>query len=336
MNISFFVIAASVLLIIAAVLLIILAQDEGSGIGKPCTVTNECSSGFICDNGKCKIPIGGACTDNPSSCVTGSSCVNGVCISDIIPIPPVPPKPCKKSPCSSPKKKSPDTSSSSSTPAKCNPNNNQQITNIIQGYGKGTLYYSATSKSKSPTKLVTDTILGSAYYGERIYYITKSNSTVIQVYNLITKTSEPTISQNLSNITGLESTSDGVLYCLVNGVVYYGTLPEPLLGASITWSILNSAPAYEIATAPDRSTLHVITNPNEANIIYTENPNIIMRLYTNTVDVITNGNVESLTRPNGKYPLYKNGKLRWTDYFQRYFIDIINNYPQDIFLYISP
>jgi hypothetical protein len=349
MNIGFFVIAASILLIVCAVLLFILTQDEGSGLGKACTITSECASGFICDNGSCKIPIGGSCIETPNACVTGSSCVNGVCISNIIPPKPIPSKCNKKnkqsSPCSpkkqsspcSPKKQSsscsPKNQSSNSSP-NCNPAD-KNISNIIQGTGSGTLYYNNTLKSKSPTKLSKGVILGSAYYNERVYFLTSSSS-AIQVYNLVTKTFEPTIAQNLTNITGLESTSDGMLYARVGNTIYYGVIPQPLLGTSITWTQMNSPAVYEITTAPNRSILHMITNHNQANTIYTDDVNVIMYLYSTTVDIITNGTLETLSRPNGKYPLYKNGKIKWTDYYNRYFLDIVNNTSQEIFLYIAP
>jgi hypothetical protein len=335
MNISFFVIAASILLIVAAVLLIILAQEDGSGLGKPCTETSGCSSGFICDNGKCKIPVGGSCIDNPTSCVTGTTCVNGVCVPNIIPPIPIPkPDKCQnQKPCSpSPKKCKKPCSPTSPSSSNNDPTN---LDTTIQGYGTGTLYYTNNLKSTSHIKLNKNTILGSAYYNERIYFITKSEPTIIKVYNITTKSYEPTISQNLTNITGLESTSDGILYCLVGNTVYFSSIPQALLGTSITWEQINNTVAYQISTPPDRSILHIITDSTQINTVYTDNPNIIMIVYPTTVQVITSGNSETLPRPNGKYPLYINGKIKWTDFFQRYFIDNFNSTYQSIFLYIA-
>ena len=119
-------------------------------------------------------------------------------------------------------------------------------------------------------------------------------------------------------------------------MVYYSIIPQALLGTSITWKKMSSPAVYEIATAPNRSLLHIVTTPELNTTIYTDNTNVTMNLYATTVDINTNGSIETLQRPNGKYPLYINGKIKWTTNYQRYFVDILNNYQQDIFLYISP
>lgn len=49
-----------------------------------CKCNNDCLPGHICDNGKCKIPIGGYCS-NLSDCVgNATACYDGICTNSIL------------------------------------------------------------------------------------------------------------------------------------------------------------------------------------------------------------------------------------------------------------
>jgi hypothetical protein len=52
------------------------------GADSSCKTNTDCP-GLICgSDGKCVISIGGNCVANPNSCITGSSCIDGLCTNN--------------------------------------------------------------------------------------------------------------------------------------------------------------------------------------------------------------------------------------------------------------
>ena len=80
-GIFWFVIFIFVLLIVIGVSVFwFFGNSKSSVLHDGCTQTCDCSHGLVCDNSKCKSPIGGSCR-TWNDCTTGATaCLNNVCI----------------------------------------------------------------------------------------------------------------------------------------------------------------------------------------------------------------------------------------------------------------
>jgi hypothetical protein len=82
-------IALVILTILALIIVVIIyastntknSNNTNNSIGSICSSNTDCP-GLTCNNGLCKIPIGGNCVANPNSCSSGSSCIDSVCQSN--------------------------------------------------------------------------------------------------------------------------------------------------------------------------------------------------------------------------------------------------------------
>jgi len=83
----FLVIVAIIILAVIVFCIIKVTSDSLNDttvvieIGDICSDTLNCPLGLECDSGRCRIPLNGPCLLFPNLCVTGSTCVNGRCIS---------------------------------------------------------------------------------------------------------------------------------------------------------------------------------------------------------------------------------------------------------------
>ena len=55
-------------------------NSNSNNAGSECQFTSDCSCGLKCINSTCMIPFMSSCNDNPSFCMYGSTCFNGVCL----------------------------------------------------------------------------------------------------------------------------------------------------------------------------------------------------------------------------------------------------------------
>ena len=82
-----------IIIIIIVVIIIVIAvfrpfSPQNIPLNGKCDEATRCQSGLICDNGVCKVPIGGACsTDN--DCVSrAAGCQAGICQQTVTAPPP--------------------------------------------------------------------------------------------------------------------------------------------------------------------------------------------------------------------------------------------------------
>lgn len=72
------------LFLIALLVIIIICfaiyhpSAEAAVMFQPCTLANRCGGGLICDQGRCRQPLGGPCAVD-GDCIAGLGCHNWTC-----------------------------------------------------------------------------------------------------------------------------------------------------------------------------------------------------------------------------------------------------------------
>jgi hypothetical protein len=303
---------------IIAIVLFIIVKPTGSSPGKKCTTTSECQTGLQC-TGVCSVPKYASCSYSPDNCITGTVCNKGRCVvvitENIIGLPDSGVGPSLKP-------VNPDTISETSSD-----NDNISDLNNTMAIEEGniieapihTLYFSETFESNNPQKIYTGHIISATYHNNKIYFITTTPN-IIYVYDINNKKLITSLTHNFGQLEDLESTIFGDFYTRKGTSIYTSTI-----SSVIYWNRLQinnvDVSAKGLTTDPIEENVYFL-DQNNLHKIYTDDPTITLILNENNVMIYTNNILtETITRPDGKFPLYQHGTLSWTLYEYRYFIN---------------
>lgn len=91
-DIIFIIIIIVIIALVIWIIYLIVRQDTGNGgiividgdLNSSCTSSANCNANLVCDNGLCKVPLGGRCS-SLNDCASGATlCVDGICAGGLL------------------------------------------------------------------------------------------------------------------------------------------------------------------------------------------------------------------------------------------------------------